>query len=58
MFKVTKTRGSGCKKGVITKKLKSDFCKKIKKSRLPKPLMSAQTSKESIMQCPGCDDLY
>lgn len=46
------------KKLVVTKKLKFDSCKKTKKHELPTPMTSAQTSEESIVKCPVCDEIY
>ncbi|GBN88444.1 hypothetical protein AVEN_27665-1 [Araneus ventricosus] len=45
----------GCIKGVITKKLKFDSFKNPKLLTL---MTSVQTSKENIIQCPACDEIY
>ncbi|GBM46754.1 hypothetical protein AVEN_31378-1 [Araneus ventricosus] len=44
-----------CIKGVITKKLQFDSFRKPKILTL---MTSDQTSKENIIQCPACDDIY
>ncbi|GBO44895.1 hypothetical protein AVEN_166821-1 [Araneus ventricosus] len=48
-------KGLRCIKGVITKKLKFDSFKRPKLLTL---MISVETSKENIRQCPACDEIH
>lgn len=48
------TRGGGG--GVVSKKLKLSFCSKAKKPE--SSITIASTSKEDVVKCPACDEVY